>query len=86
MAQPSIRECTQEEIGATMRLGASMQPAMEAGNPAKGKPAQATEHGEVEDHKAHGCRDFDHGDQIVDRPGPDRWRCCPRTVRQASGL
>ena len=86
MAQPSIRECTQEEIGATMRLGASMQPAMEAGNPAKGKPAQATEHGEVEDHKAHGCRDFDRGDQIVDRPGPDRWRCCPRTVRQASGL
>jgi hypothetical protein len=86
VAQASIRECTQEEIGATTRLGASMQPAMEAGNPAKGKPAQATEHGEVEDHKAHGCRDFDHGDQIVDRPGPDRWRCCPRTVRQASGL
>lgn len=86
MAQPSIRERTQEEIGTTMRLGASMQPAMEAGNPAKGKPAQATEHGEVEDHKAHGCRDFDHGDLIVDRPGPDRWRWCPRTVRQASGL
>ena len=59
----------QEEIGATTRLGASMQPAMEAGNPAKGKPAQATAHGEVEDHKAHGCRDFDHGDQIVDLQG-----------------
>jgi hypothetical protein len=70
--QASIRECTQEEIGATTQLGASMQPAMEAGNPAKGKPAQATEHGEVEDHKAHGCRDFDHGEQIVDRPGRDR--------------
>ena len=52
-----------------------MQPAMKAGNPAKGKPAQATEHGEVEDHKAHRCRDFDHGDQIVDPPGPHRWRC-----------
>ena len=69
--QASIRECIQEEIGATTRLGASMQPAMEAGNPAKGKPAQATEHREVEDHKARGCRDFDHGDQIVDPSGPD---------------
>lgn len=86
-AQASIRECTQEgEVGATTRLGASMQPAMKAGNPAKGKPAQATEHSEVEDHKAHRCRDFDHGDQIVDPPGPHRWRCCRRTVRQASGL
>jgi hypothetical protein len=35
----------QEEIGATTRLGFSVQPAMEAGNPGKGKPAQAPEHG-----------------------------------------
>ena len=65
-------------------LGSSVQPAMEAGNPAKGKPAQAPEHGEVEDHKAHGCRDFDHGHQIVDPSGLDRWSCCARPVRQSA--
>jgi hypothetical protein len=77
LVQASIRECTEEEIGATTRLGAPMQPAMEAGNPAKGKQAQAPEHSEVEDHKAHGCRDFDHTDPIVDPPGLDRWSCLP---------
>ncbi len=84
-AQVSIRECTQEEIGATTRLGASMQPAMKAGNPAKGKPAQAPEHDGVEDQDPR-VGDYDHGDLIVDPRGSDRWRRCRRTVRQASGL
>ena len=78
-AQASIRECTQEEIGSTTRLGASMQPAMKAGNPAKGKPPQAPEHGGVDDQDP-GVGDDDHGDQIVDPPGSDRRRCCRSTL------
>jgi hypothetical protein len=65
LCQASIRECTQEEIGATTRLGASMQPAVKAGNLAKRKPAQAPEHGGVGDQDPP-VSDLYHGSQIVD--------------------
>lgn len=54
---------------------------MEVGKSAKGKPAQAPEHGDVGDQDPR-VGDFDHGYQIVDPPGLDRWSRCPRIVRQ----
>jgi hypothetical protein len=58
-----------------------MQPAMEAGNPVKGKPAESPEHGDVGDQDPR-VGDLDHGDQIVDALGPGPLEMCPRTVRQ----